>query len=112
MKPLPMAAALLTSCLAVSACQEKRVVEHLPTPAERLVCEPAGERPILPPEHRIDWSQIRTVDQARLEHEQFVKVLRTREGIVAGYILAIEGKLFTCWTNVEWRRQYEADLAG
>lgn len=101
-------------CLAIlglSACGEKRIVTSLPTPPERLVCESAGSRPTLPPEHAIDWSQVRTVAQAKLEHEQFVKVLRTREGIVAGYLVDIEGKLFTCWSNMEWRKTYEAELA-
>ena len=106
------AAALLMcfSALAISACDTKRVIEHLPTPPERLVCEPAGDRPAVPPEYAIDWQRIQTVAQARAEHEKFVSVLRTREGIVAGYIVGLEGKLFTCWTNMRWRVEYEAGL--
>jgi hypothetical protein len=112
MKLSATALALSTLCLAVSACGEtKRVAEALPTPPERLVCERAGTRPALPPEHAIDWSKVRTVDAARLEHEKFVTVLRTREGLVAGYVLKLEGVAFTCWNNMKWRREYEAGLA-
>lgn len=111
MQPLGTALALSTLCLAVSACGDtKRVVEALPTPPERLICEQAGTRPAVPPEHAIDWAQVRTVDAAKLEHEKFVSVLRTREGLVAGYVLKLEGVNFTCWNNMEWRRQFEAGL--
>lgn len=99
--------------LALASCGDtKRVVEHLPTPPERLVCEPAGTRPTVPPEYQIQWQQVQTVAQAKAEHEKFVAVLRTREGIVAGYILSLEGKLFVCFTNAQWRRDYEAGLGG
>jgi hypothetical protein len=105
-------ALLLSTLFLTSACGgDRRVVESLPTPPERLICEQAGTRPTLPPEHAIDWSQVKTVAAAKLEHEKFVAVLRTREGLVAGYVLKLEGVNFTCWTNVEWRRQYEAGLA-
>lgn len=103
--------AICTVTLTAASCGEKRVVESLPTPAERLVCERAGTRPAVPPEYVIDWTKVSTVAQAKIEHEKFVAVLRTREGIVAGYIVKIEGNLWTCWNNVEWRRQYEAGLA-
>ena len=98
------------AAFALAGCEPKRVVEHLPTPPERLVCEPAGTRPAVPPEYAIDWPRIQSVAQARAEHEKFVAALRTREGIVAGYIVGLEGKLFTCWTNAQWRREYEAGL--
>lgn len=97
---------LLTGC-----GPTKRVVESLPTPAERLICESAGTRPAVPPEYVIDWTKVRTVAQAKSEHEKFVAVLRTREGIVAGYIVQLEGKHFLCFTNAQWRRDYEAGLA-
>lgn len=103
---IPAAALLLTAC-----ADTKRVAQHLPTPSERLVCERAGTRPTIPPEHAIDWSQVRTVPAARLEHEKFVQAVRTREGIVAGYVLKLEGISFVCWNNMEWRRQYEAGVA-
>jgi hypothetical protein len=99
--------------LALAGCADtKRVVEHLPTPPERLVCEPAGTRPTVPPEYQIQWQEVQTVAQAKAEHEKFIAVLRTREGIVAGYILSLEGKLFVCRNNMIWRRDYEAGIGG
>lgn len=111
MKRSALAAALSMHFLALSACEEKRIAEALPTPVERLICERAGTRPAIPPEHEIDWSQVKTVDAARLEHQRFVDVIRIREGTVAGYVLKLEGALFTCWNNMQWRREYEAELA-
>lgn len=105
-----LAAVLLT--LPAAMCGEMRVVEHLPTPPERLVCERAGTRPTIPPAYTIDWSQVRTVAQAKAEHEKYVATILTREGIVAGYVLKVEGNLWRCWNNVEWRRQYEAGIGG
>jgi hypothetical protein len=106
------AALLLTSAamLTAGSCGTKRAVEHLPTPPERLICERAGTRPSLPAEHEIDWAQVRTLPQARAEHEKFKTVLRTREGLVAGYILRLEGVNFVCWNNMQWRRDFEARL--
>lgn len=105
------ALALSTLCLAVSACGgTKRIAEALPTPPERLICERTGARPAIPPEHLIDWNQVKTVPAAKIEHEKYVATVRTREGIVAGYVLKLEGVNFTCWNNVQWRREYEAGL--
>lgn len=102
---------LLTLGVTLSACSTtKRVVELLPTPPERLICERAGTRPSLPAEHVIDWANVRTVPAAKLEHEKFVAVLRTREGLVAGYVLKLEGNLFQCFNNAQWRREYEAEI--
>lgn len=111
MQRMKTALLLSTLSLAVSACGEQRIVESIPTPAERLICELAGTRPTLTPEKAIDWSQIRTVDAAKLAHESFVKELRVRENVVAGYILKLEGNLFVCFNNMQWRREFEADLA-
>lgn len=94
----------------ISACEEKRIAEHLPTPPERLICERAGTRPTIPPEYQIDWSQIRTVDAAKVEHGKYVASIRTREGIVAGYVLKLEGELWRCWNNMTWRKEFEAGL--
>ena len=105
MKPYLMAVVLLTGC------SPQRVVEHLPTPPERLVCERAGDRPALPPEYAIDWSKVTTVPQAVAEHDTFVRSIRTREGKVAGYLVEVEDRLFTCWNNAEWRRNYEAGIS-
>ena len=109
MKRLATAAALWMFCSAAS-CEERRVVEHLPTPPERLICERAGTRPEIPPEYAIDWSRVTTVAEARAEHERYVGAIRTREGIIVGYIQRVEGVLFTCWTNMQWRRDYEAGI--
>lgn len=102
---------LCAQLAALSACGEpKRIAEALPTPPERLICERTGTRPSIPPEHLIDWSQVKTVSAAKIEHEKYVATVRTREGIVAGYVLKLEGVNFTCWNNMQWRREYEAGL--
>lgn len=103
---------ILIAAVALAGCETKRVVTALPTPPERLICEPAGTRPTIPAEYAIDWTQIRTVAEARAEHEKFVAVLRTREGVVAGYVLKLEGKLAVCHINARWRADYEAGLGG
>lgn len=95
----------------LSACKTAHTADFLATPAERLVCEAAGTRPKIPAEYAIDWSKIATVDQARTEHDKYVAVIRAREGVVAAYVLQIEGKLFVCSNNAQWRRDYEAELA-
>lgn len=111
MKQLMKVAALSMFCLALSACGEpKHIVTAIPTPPERLVCEARGTRPAIPPEYVIDWGSVTSVAQARAEHEKFVATLRTREGVTAGYILQIEDKLFICWNNMQWRREFEAGL--
>lgn len=103
MRALMIAAALITG-----ACQEKRVVTALKPPSGRLQCEPAGGRPTIPPEYRIDWDRVSTAAQARSEHEKFVATLRTRERIVAGYLVQIEGRLFVCSNNAQWLREWFA----
>ena len=97
---------------ALSACGEpKRVVTSIPTPPERLVCEAAGTRPTIPAEYRIDWSRVATVAQARAEHDRYVASIRTREGIIVAYVMQVEGKLFVCSNNMQWRRDFERGLA-
>lgn len=110
MKRLLMVAALSMSCSLLAACDPEKVVQHLPTPPERLVCEAAGARPAIAPEHTIDWNSVVTVDQARAEHDKYVISIRNREGVITGYLVSIEGKLFTCYTNMEWRRSFEGRL--
>jgi hypothetical protein len=29
---------------------------------------------------------------------------------VSGYVLLIEGRLFTCWNNTQWRRDFEKGI--
>lgn len=111
MTQLTRAAALLTFCLALASCGEpQKIAVAIPTPPERLICEAAGDRPTIPPEHSIDWPRVATVEQARAEHTRYVAAIRDREGVVTSYLLGIEGKLFTCWANVEWRRNFEQGL--
>lgn len=102
---------LVLVALIVSACQEKRIVTNLKPPQERLQCAPAGARPMIPPEYRIAWDRVSTVAQARSEHDAYVRSIRTREGVIAGYILATEGKLFLCASNAQWLRSWFAETA-
>ena len=93
----------------LAGCHDK-LVTALPSPPERLVCEYPGARPALPSEDATDWTTVGTIDEARAAHQRYVTSVRNREGIVTGYILATEGKLFVCANNMEWRRQYESRL--
>ena len=106
MRRAPLVAALL-----LSACKTTHVADFLATPADRLVCEAAGARPKIPPEYAIDWSKVATVDQAKQQVVALISRQHEREGIVTAYVLSIEGKLFVCSTNMQWRRDYEAELA-
>lgn len=106
--------ALSTLCLTLSAasCGEKRVVTSIPIPAERIDCvalSPSA-RPQLPPEHKIDWVRLRTLAEAKAEHDLFVKSVRAREAIVAHYIVTVEGVLFACANDAEWLRDREKEL--
>ena len=94
----------------LTACEPKRIVEHLPTPPERLVCEERGDRPAIPAEYVIDWTRVTTVAQAKVEHQAHVTRVRQREAAVTGYIISLEGKLFVCSSNMKWRRDFEASL--
>lgn len=101
---------LLLGTVLLTSCSPNRIVEAIPTPPERLVCEPAGPRPAIPAEHKIDWSRVVTVPQARVEHDAYVRSIRSREGVITGYLVSIEDKLFTCAVNAQWRRDFEAGL--
>ena len=96
-----------------SACGPKRVAvpicSDLTNPA-RLICEAQGERPTLPAEYVVDWSKVQTVAQARAEHETYVRSVRTREGVIVGYVVTVEGKLFVCSNNAQWWRDYFSGL--
>ena len=111
MQPKRTALLLSTLCLATSACHTAHTVDFIATPADRLVCEAAGARPKIPAEYVIDWTKVASVSQAKAEHEKFVAIVRTREGIVAAYILSVEGKLYVCGANMAWRRDWETELA-
>lgn len=101
--------AALAACVAlplISACEPKRIVTALPIPPERMDCVYVAKRPTIPPEHRIDWSKVTTVAQAKGEHDAFVRSIRTREGIVAGYLVSLEGRLFQCANDAAWVRAW------
>jgi hypothetical protein len=101
---------LFAAAVALSACKAVHTADFIATPADRLVCEAAGPRPKIPPEYAIDWSKVATVPQAKAEHDKYVASIHARDGIAAAYILSIEGKLFVCSNNAQWRREYEAEL--
>lgn len=99
------AAILLTAC-----AETKRVVEHLPTPPERLICERAGTRPTIPPEAVVAWERITNAGAAKVALDAYVASVRAREAVVADYVLNVEGKLERCAINMDWRRDYEKGL--
>jgi hypothetical protein len=109
MKLLSKALILSTSCLALTNC-----AETVPVPLnvkaenpERFLCQPVPEdRPALPSTHTIDWGAVETVEQAQFEHDAYVASILDRNGIVTGYILDLEGRLFTCWNNMQWQNEY------
>lgn len=104
-----ISAALLA--LTVAACAEpKRIVEAIPIPAERMDCVAAGTRPAIPQEHKIIWENVSNVLQARQEYNQYVASVRAREGMVAGYVLSLEGKLFACSNDAQWLREWQAGI--
>lgn len=94
---------------ALSACTQNRVAvplrPDLANPA-RMVCVDRGDRPHLPAEYVIDWAHVATVDQAHAEHDAYVRTVRTREGVVTGYLLETEARLFTCSNNAQFWRSY------
>lgn len=105
------ALALSTCCsLLLASCGTTRVMVPLKPPAERMDCRPARERPALPAEYVIDWSQVTSVPQARAETEALVRSVRTREGVVAGYIVEVEGKLWACSNDDDWLRDFYGRL--
>lgn len=113
MKRLRMAAVLLTFCSAASACQTPEVIAKALRPdrtnPERFICEPAGTRPQIPAEYQVNRS-VTTVPQAFAEHDAYVRSIRTREGIVAGYIIQLEGRHFVCFNNMTWQRDFYTRL--
>ena len=69
-----------------------------------------GGRPAIPAEYRIDWSKVMTVEMARGEHDAYVRSVRSREGVTAGHIVAIEDRLFMCANDAEFLRDFFAQL--
>lgn len=120
MKRNALAVALSTLCFLSAGCEAKRVAESIKPPPERLVCEAAPRsRPTVPPEYVIDWTKVlvpgnaqATLDNAKREHERYVATVRTREGLVVGYLVVVEGRLFACSDNMAWLRTFFAAQPG
>ena len=111
MRRLLTAAALSMSCLVISSCGQPKVLyKPIPIPAERIDCVYTGVRPTLPPEHVIDWARLKTLAEARAEHDLYVKSVRAREAVVARYIVSVEGLAFAYSNDAEWIRNYQAEL--
>lgn len=114
MKLLAKALILLTCCSVLPACKTVATVPLRPdqTNPERFVCAAAarGDRPALPPAHTIDWGAVTTVQQARGEHDAYVRSMLDRNGAVAAYVVGLEEKLFVCANNAQWLREYYAGL--
>lgn len=106
MKPLLKVAALSTLCSLLASCGPTAVLAPVKPPADRMDCVAAGSRPAIPAEYVIDWSAVTTVPQARTQHEAYVRVIRSREGVVVGHLVDVEGKLFACSTDAEWLRDF------
>lgn len=103
--------ALVFCAAALASCGEPKVIaEALPIPAERMDCVEAGSRPAIPPEHKIEWANVSNVLQARQEYNQYVASVRAREGMVAGYVLDLEGRLFLCASDAQWLREWQAGI--
>lgn len=104
MKALIASLALIT----LTACTQREIVPFNVKAAhpERFICEGLADRPAIPPEHTIDWSQVQTIEQAQSEHLAYVRSIRTREGKVAGYLVEIEGRHFQCASNLQWQSDY------
>lgn len=114
MRRLIAVAILSTCCFSLAACETVResapLRPDLDHPA-RLVCEGVpADRPERGEPYTIDWSKVATVAQAKIEHDRYVAVERTRNGVVAAYVLEIEGRLFVCSNNAQWWRDYWAKL--
>jgi len=74
---------------------------------DRLICMSAPDaRPERGEAYTIDWSKVETVAQAKIQHGLYVERERLRNGVVAAYVLEIEGRLFTCSNNAQWWRDY------
>lgn len=98
----------MLSSLLLAGCETTRVAVPVKPPADRMDCIAADGRPAIPAEYVIDWSKVLTVPQAKTEHEAFVRSVRNREGVITGYLIEVEGKLWACSSDAEWLR----DLFG
>jgi hypothetical protein len=112
MKRLKLAAILSTFCFLLAACSHDPKVVPLNLAAREpnwFVCEgvdPTTERPALPPAVTIDWDSLQTIPQAREAHNRYVARMVERNGLVVGYMVMIEGRLFTCANNMAAQRDF------
>lgn len=101
----------MLSSLSLLGCETATVAKAIEPPADRMDCrELEGGRPAIPAEYVIDWNTITSVQQARSEHESFVRSVRSREGVTVGHIVAIESRLFACSNDAAWLRDFFAGL--
>lgn len=120
MKQSLRAVALLMFC-SLAACKDERPEIHfkpITIPAERMDCATLIKRPPVPKEYEIDWATIEKAPDkdyatrlAKLELQKFKYSLLQRDGIVANYIVNIEGILMECSNDAEWLREYSAKTA-
>ena len=112
---------LSTLCLAVSACGETvhsvSALRPDKTNPDRFVCELAGTRPTIVPNVAPNWAFVgsaptvqEAVKRAQAEHEEFRKRANERERIVATYLLMVEDKLFLCFNNMTWQKDFYVGL--
>lgn len=115
---------ILSTCcflLAASACSTTRESAPLRPDldhAERMVCAPAPEnRPVLPPKLEMDWQAIlvpgdaiSTLRAAQESFSAYVKREVERNAVVSTYLVTIEGQLFVCSSNMQWWRDYWAQM--
>ena len=108
MKRSLLALALSMSCL---ACAPTRVVVPLKPDPERLDCVELSGRPTIPAEYVVDWTKVVAGgDAAQAEVTRLIASVRSREGIVAGYIVQLEERVFACSNDAAWLRDFYRPL--
>lgn len=85
------------------------------TNPERFDCATLGTRPAIPGEDPVDLDRIaaagaQAVAVAREEVAAYVASVRAREGVVARYVVAVEGRLFECANDAQWTREFFSRL--
>lgn len=129
MKRLRTAAALLMFSLgcATSACGPEPEIRtaSLQVPGDRLDCQAFGTstRPMLPAQHVVDFAELAKSVRAAPTMDAAVKVLvdeidgrllksvRTREGVIVGYVIEVEGETWHCASDAQWIIDWQAGTA-
>ena len=111
-------AILSASCFLAASCVRTIKIEPenlLETHPDWFACDrmSGDNRPDLPAPYVIDWSSVlvpgdaeMTLERAKAEQEAFAARVYDRNGVVAGYILNLEGANFTCWNSLQTQRDY------